>query len=269
MFANPQSILITGASSGIGEALALRYAAPGIQLFIGGRDEARLDVVAEQCRLRGASADTWVGDVTDASGLKNWIVQCDRQRPLNLVIANAGVALGATEVQGLHRAAVETFEVNVTGVFNTLHPALEVMSGRHPYPVRNAQVAIVSSIMGYAGLARSPAYCASKAAIKHYGEALRGTFRAMGIGVSVICPGYIQTPLIAASNFKPFMIPADRSADIIARGLARNKARITFPWQMMLIARLCINLPAFIVDRINQPWGVPRLEDNQAERQVP
>ncbi len=262
MFSNPRSILITGASSGIGAALALHYAAPGITLFISGRDQQRLDAVAQQCRNAGASVSAWVGDVTDESGLKDWIHSCDDDCPLNLVIANAGVALGATEVKGLHQAAVDSFHINVNGVFNTVHPALEVMSQRRPYPVRNAQVAVMSSVMGYAGMARSPAYSSSKAAVKHYGQALRGAFRGMGIGVSVICPGYVSSALTSRNKSRmPFLISAEKAAAIIAKGLARNQARITFPWQMVLLTRLAINLPGFIVDRINKPWGVPRLED--------
>ena len=136
------------------------------------------------------------------------------------------------------------------------------MSTRRPYPVINAQVAIMSSIMGYAGVARSPAYSSSKAAVKHYGQALRGTLRAMGIGVSVICPGYIRSAMTASdTSTMPFLISAPKAAAIIAKGLARNKPRITFPWQMILITRIVINLPGFIVDRINRPWGTTRLED--------
>jgi short-subunit dehydrogenase len=262
MYSDPKSILITGASSGIGTALALHYAAPGITLFISGRDQQRLDEVAGRCRDAGATVSAWVGDVTDAAGLRDWIVTCDDDCPLNLVIANAGVALGATEVKGLHQAAVDSFNINVNGVFNTVHPALEVMSSRRPYPVSNAQVAVMSSVMGYAGMARSPAYSSSKAAVKHYGQALRGTFRGMGISVSVICPGYVSSALTDRNTSKmPFLISAEKASAIIARGLARNKARITFPWQMVLITRLAINLPGFLVDRINKPWGVPRLED--------
>ena len=263
-FSSPQSILITGGSSGIGAALARHYAAPGITLFISGRHQERLEEVAGHCREQGASVSTWVGDVTDANGLKYWICASDEQCPLNLVIANAGVALGATEVEGLHQAAVDSFNINVTGVFNTVHPALEVMSRRRPYPVAAAQVAVMSSVMGYAGMARSPAYSSSKAAVKHYGQALRGAFRGLGIGVSVICPGYVASQLTSQNkSYMPFLMSSDRAAAIIAKGLARNKARITFPWQMVMIARLCINLPGFIVDRINKPWGVPRLENNQ------
>ena len=263
MYSNPKTILITGASSGIGEALALHYAQPQKVLCITGRNAERLESVARACRTAGAEVATWVGDVNDAEGLKRWIIQCDQQHRLNLVIANAGVALGSTTVEGLHQAAVDSFDINVGGVFNTVHPALEVMSQRRPYPVHDAQVAVMSSVMGYAGMARSPAYSSSKAAVKHYGQALRGAFRGMGIGVTVICPGYVGTALVAKNKSPmPFLIPVDKAAAIIARGLARNKARITFPWQMVLITRLAINLPAFLVDRLNKPWGVPRLENN-------
>ena len=184
-----------------------------------GRDAQRLDDTAQQCRDAGASVSTWAGDVTDERGLRDWIYACDAQQPLNLVIANAGVALGAADVQGLHRAAVDSFDINVRGVFNTVHPALEVMSSR-PYPVTDAQVALMSSVMGYAGMARSPAYSTSKAAVKHYGQALRGAFRGMGIGVCVICPGYVGSALTARNTSKmPFLMPADKAARIIARGI--------------------------------------------------
>lgn len=262
MLANPKSILITGASSGIGKALALHYAAPEVTLFISGRDQDRLDAVAEQCRESGATVSVWVGDVTDTTGMRDWIRSCNDDSPLNLVIANAGVALGATEVKGLHQAAVDSFHINVNGVFNTVHPALELMSQRRPYPVTDAQVAVMSSVMGYAGMARSPAYSTSKAAVKHYGQALRGAFRGMGIGVSVICPGYVASAITDRNTSKmPFLVSAEKAAVIIAKGLARNKSRITFPWQMVLITRLAINLPGFLADRFNKPWGVPKLED--------
>jgi short-subunit dehydrogenase len=262
MYNSPKNILITGASSGIGAALAKRYAGPGITLYLSGRNEERLNEISDACRTIGATVSPWVGDVTDEAGIHDWIFACDAETPLNLVIANAGVALGATEVCGLHKAAIDSFNINVVGVFNTVHPALEVMAKRRPYPVSNAQVAVMSSVMGYAGMARSPAYSTSKATVKHYGQALRGAFRGMGIGVTVICPGYVGSALTAQNkSAMPFLMSAEKAADIIARGLARNKPRITFPWQMVLITRLAINLPGFLADRLNKPWGVPKLED--------
>ena len=263
---SPASILITGASSGIGAALARQYAAPGTTLFLNGRNADRLAEVAASCQALGAIVGTWTGSVTDADGLRAWIVECNATAPLNLVIANAGVALGAQDVTGLHQAAVDCFATNVGGVFNTVHPALEEMAKR-PYPVRNAQVAIVSSVMGYMGLARTPAYSTSKAAVKAYGQALRGAFRGMGISVSVICPGYVASGITARNtSTMPFYMEADKAAQIIARGLARRKARITFPWQVMVIARVLTNLPNFLIDRLNRPWGVPRFEEAQAQR---
>lgn len=255
----PRSILITGASSGIGEALALFYAADGITLFLNGRNEERLSAVAVACREKGAHVSTWIGDVTDADRIKAWIEECDAQAPLNLVIANAGVAVGARTVTDLHPAATRAFAANVTGVFNTVHPAVELMAAR-PRPVTDGQIAIMSSVMGYAGTARSPAYSSSKAAIKSYGQGLRGALRAMGIGVTVICPGYIRTSMVAMNASLPFMIEVDRTTKTIAKAIARNKARITFPWQVALIARIIVNSPGWLIDRINKPYGVPRLE---------
>jgi NAD(P)-dependent dehydrogenase (short-subunit alcohol dehydrogenase family) len=191
--------------------------------------------------------------------MRRWIETADAEQPLNLVVANAGAALGAATVAGLQDAASKSFEVNVGGVFNTVHPALELMARRRPYPVCDAQVAIMSSIMGYLGTARSPAYSSSKAAVKAYGEALRGALRNLGIGVSVICPGYVASGMI--NRPMPFIIPAERAAAIIAGGLARNQARITFPWQVRWLGRLVECLPNRLVDRFNRPWGVPGLEE--------
>jgi short-subunit dehydrogenase len=261
-YPHPTSILITGASSGIGEGLALHYAAPGVTLFLNGRSNERLQAVAEACREKGAEAYGEVVDVTDDDAMKNWIVASDAKAPLNLVIANAGVAAGTNTVEELHDAAVGCYDINVHGVFNTVHPALTEMAKR-PYPVQDAQIGIVSSVMGYVGTARSPAYSSSKAAMKSYGQALRGKFRGMGIGVTVICPGYVRSRLMGPDmKGFPFMIEVDEAAGTIARALARNKARITFPWQVLLLARIAINLPGFLADRVNKPWGVKPLEEN-------
>lgn len=221
---NPKSILITGASSGIGEALALHYAAPGIALHLCGRDAARVDAVAAACRARGAEVGALVLDVAQAAPTAAWIALCDAVRPLDLVIANAGVGMGQDE-STLAQVASGTFAVNVDGVFHTIHPAIEHMRAR-----RRGQIAVVSSLAGYQGLASSPAYSASKAAVKAYAEALRGFLEPDGIDVSAICPGFVASRITARNRFPmPFFMPADRAARIIAAGLARNRGRITFP----------------------------------------
>ena len=182
---SPRSILITGASSGIGSALARHYAAPGVTLFLGGRDPERLETVAADCIGKGATVHTHPGDVTDAEAMRQWVVESDTEAPLNLVVANAGLAFGATDLAGLHAAAMESFAVNVAGIFNVIHPAIERMGLRGP-KVPDGQIAIMSSIMGYVGVARSPAYSYSKGTARLYGQALRGALRKTGIGVSAV-----------------------------------------------------------------------------------
>ncbi|MFN3231190.1 MAG: SDR family NAD(P)-dependent oxidoreductase [Alphaproteobacteria bacterium] len=260
-FENPKSILITGASSGIGAALAEQYAEAGVTLFLGGRDPDRLDAIAQRCRTKGAAVLTQVCDVVDEAGMRAWIEASDDHQPLNLVIANAGIAGGTPHVSGLQEVALTVFEANVTGIFNTIHPALERMAKR-PWPVSDAQIAIMSSMWGHLGSARSPAYVSSKAAVKAYGQSLRGAVRHMGIGVTVLCPGYVRSAMLNESMASvPFLIDADKAARIMRRALARNKARITFPWQVRWLAMIAINLPGWLVDRLNKPYGVPRLDD--------
>lgn len=243
---NPRSILITGASSGIGAALAAAYARPGVTLFLGGRDAARLDAVAAAARGRGAYVHTAAVDVADKAATAAWIAASDAVAALDLVIANAGVSCNLKPGDDLAEHVARTFAVNVDGVFHTLHPAIAVMR-----PRRAGQIAVMASLAGFLGLPGSPAYSTSKVAVKAYGEALRGLLRPDGIEVSVICPGFITTPLTARNRFPmPFLMDVDKAAAIIIAGLARNKARIAFPWPMLAAVRLAQLLPAAWLDRL-------------------
>lgn len=217
---NPQTILITGASNGIGAALAEAYADRGVRLVLGARNAARLAAVAERCRAAGAEVAEQVIDVTDRDAVARWIAGADAERPLELVVANAGIAIGTRGADDIDRVARDTFATNVDGVFNTVHPALELMAARG-----RGQLALVSSLAGFRGLASSPAYCASKAAVRSYGESLRGFAGRYGVQVSVICPGFVRSGMTATNRFPmPFLMDADKAAALIRARLARAPA---------------------------------------------
>ena len=236
---SPCAILITGASSGLGAALARHYAASGVRLFLHGRDDARLAAAAAACTKAGAAVETHIGEVTDAAAMAAWIAACDHAQPLDLVIANAGISGGtAGGPEGADQVR-RIFAVNVDGVLNTVLPAVAAMTARG-----QGQIAIMGSIAGFLGLPNAPAYCASKAAVKTLGEGMRGPIAAAGVAVTVICPGYVKTPMTDANDFTmPFLMSVERAAGLIAAGLAANKARIAFPWPMVAAVRLLALLP--------------------------
>lgn len=223
---NFKSIVITGASSGIGEALALDYAAPGIALALSGRDARRLDAVAAACRAKGATVDAGRIDVVDRTALADWLMKFDDAHPIDLVIANAGISIDKDNSSLDDFSIVrKTFDVNVGGVLNTVEPLVGRMRAR-----KTGQIAVVSSLAGFIGLPYSASYNASKAAVRVWGESIRYALKKDGIGVSVICPGFVVSRMTAQAPFKmPFLMSSERASKIIRDGLARNKARIAFP----------------------------------------
>lgn len=221
------TIVITGASSGIGEALALEYASPGRKLFLCARNAERLDKVAAACRAMGADVVSGVLDVCRRKEMEAWLSEIEAASPIDLLIANAGVIAGATESDPIENeeAGYRLLETNILGVANTIHPVLRSMVAR-----RNGQIAIMSSIAAFVPVAHAPSYSASKAALLNYGRSLRDTLRPFDVKVSVICPGYIDTGMSRAEQGpKPFLMDAGKAAKIIAKGLARNRGVILFP----------------------------------------
>lgn len=239
----PTSILITGASSGIGAALALAYAGPGVHLSLSGRNTQRLQDVATSCRAAGAEVVAETVDVADRAAMAAWLGARDDARPLDLVIANAGIdGSGIDEAERLYRI----FDINVAGVFHTVQPALDRMRAR-----RRGQIAIVSSLAGFRGLPSAVAYSASKAAVRSYGEGLRGRHAEDGVAISVICPGFVESRITATNKFPmPMLWPADKAARHIKSRLARNQGRIAFPWPMYFLVWLISAAPASLVDRL-------------------
>jgi len=240
----PNSILITGASSGIGDALARLYARSGTSLYLSGQNVERLEILGEICREKGAMIQTKVIDVTDAAAMALWIEECDAHKRLDLVIANAGVSGGGPGIgHGLH-ATRQILATNVDGVVNTVLPILDKMLDR-----RNGQIAIMSSLAAFRGLPGSPAYCASKAAVKAWGESLRVRYARDGVKISVICPGFVESRMTADNHFSmPFLMDSDRAAAIIQRGLIHNKGRIAFPFGTYAASWLLDILPTNLTD---------------------
>lgn len=222
--------MITGASSGLGAALAVRYARAGNTLHLQGRNADNLEKTAEICRKNGAVVYSKIIDVTDEISMKNWVEEADKISPLDLLIANAGISAGTGGGGESVQQVKRIFATNIDGVINSIQPAIAPMLGR-----KSGQIAIMSSLAGIRALPSSPAYSASKACVRYYGESLRGVLLSRGVSVSVICPGYIRTPMTAVNNFPmPFIMTAEKAAKIIARGLEKRRGRIAFPLGLYL-----------------------------------
>ncbi len=242
----PSSILVTGASSGIGAALARVYAAPDTTLFLGGRDGSRLEAIADACRGAGACCIAETVDVTDREAMADWVADCDGTRTLDLVIANAGVSAGSGDAGESADQVRHLFRVNVDGVFNTVLPAMQMMVNRG-----QGQIAVMSSLASFKGFPGAPAYCASKAALRLWGEGQRIWLRHRGVRLSVICPGFVDTPMSRDNPYTmPFLMDAGRAARLISKGLERDRGRIAFPWQTFWLVQMLAVLPPALVDRL-------------------
>ena len=234
------SIVLTGASSGIGEALALDYAAPGVALALTGRDAERLEAVAAACRAKGATVVADTIDVTDRDRFLPWLTAFDQAHPVDLVIANAGISIDKDN-SSLDDFSIirKTLDVNINGVLNTVEPLLAPMIAR-----KRGQIAVVSSLAGFIGLPYSASYNASKAAVRVWGESIRYVLKKDGIGVSVICPGFVVSRLTAEAPFPmPFLMTSAKASAIIRRGLAANRPRIAFPFGTKAAVWLGTTLP--------------------------
>ncbi len=241
-------ILITGASGGIGEALAKGYAKPDVLLGLLGRDVNKLERVAAACKQKGAKTITASIDVTDSEKLQQWITDFDNKNPVDLLIANAGVtsSIGTQGEAETWDAISNVLDTNLYGVVAAIHPLIKPMRQRGV-----GQIAIVSSLAAYRGLPITPSYCASKAAVKVYGEALRGWLAKEGVKVSVICPGFVKSSMSDQfTGNTPFLMSAEKAAHIIKKGLAKNKSRISFPFPLNFGTWLLALLPAFFADFI-------------------
>ena len=241
--------LITGASSGIGRALALELARRGAAVGLLARREDLLQEVVSEIEAHGGKASALPADVTDASAVRAAVSALQSQfGPIDLLIANAGV--GATTAGGKLEpdGVVRVFSVNVIGVVNSVTAVLPQMIERG-----RGHLAVISSLAAYRGLPKSAAYCASKAAISSLFESLRLDLQPQGIDVTIIHPGFIKTPLTAGRQAKlPFLLEADDAARKMIRAIEKRKKSYAFPWQLATIVRAGMVMPNFMYDWISR-----------------
>jgi short-subunit dehydrogenase len=232
------SAIITGASRGIGEALAAALAEPGRALLLVGRDEERLRAVAAACEARGATAEVATVDVRDRAATEACLRDFDARHPVELVVANAGIALPSDDGP-LAGTSYDEIAVNLVGALNTVLPLVEPMSARG-----RGRIAFVSSLAAFTPMAESPGYSGSKAGLLLYGLALRQRLRPHGIAVHVVCPGYIDTAMgDLFGSRRPFLLTSEEAARRILRGFERNRAVIAFPRRLAVFARLSTLVP--------------------------
>jgi short-subunit dehydrogenase len=238
-------VFITGASSGIGEALATLYAGRGATLGLVARRGEALE------RLRGAlnsPVEPYASDVRDARAMRAAAEHfMGRHGVPDIVIGNAGVSHGTlTEVADDLAVFRETLDINVLGLVHTFHPFVAPMRAER----RGALVGI-ASVAGYRGIPGASAYSASKAAAIRYLEALRVELRGSGVRVLTICPGFIDTPMTKRNPYPmPFLLDAGEAARRFARVIDSSATFALVPWQMAIVARLLSLLPNALYDRL-------------------
>ena len=248
-----QNVFITGASSGIGSALAKYYANQGAVLGLAARRGDQLEALAETLASLGAKqVFCYPLDVTDATALReaaqDFITGAGAP---DLVIANAGVSSGTlTECAEDLETIKRIFEINVYGMAATFSPFITAMR-QAAANGKSGRLVGIASVAGIRGLPGAEAYSASKSAAITYLESLRLEMRSFGIKVVTIAPGYIDTPMTAINPYRmPFLLPADEAARRFARAIARGTSYTVIPWQMGIVAKFLRLLPNAIYDRL-------------------
>ncbi|WP_053572644.1 SDR family NAD(P)-dependent oxidoreductase [Caballeronia cordobensis] len=241
-------IVVTGASAGLGAALAHEYAAPDVVLGLIGRDCARLEACARRCRARGAQVVTGALDVRDPHAMKAWLAGFDAAHPIDLLIANAGVAstlASSNDWEDLARTG-KVVDTNFYGALHAVLPVVERMRERG-----RGHITLVSSLAALRGMAISPAYCASKAALKAYGDSVRPLLARAGVKLTVVLPGFVQTAMSDVfPGDKPFIWSSQKAARYIRRKVSARRSEIAFPAGLSLGMRFLALLPHALADAI-------------------
>lgn len=240
-------IFLTGASSGIGEALAIALAEKGAILGLLARRDDLLKTIAEKCKKAGGTARIFVCDVTDEKGVaasaENLRAEFGR---IDILICNAGIGGPAHAKDLTNEVVKKIIEVNLMGAVYAVTAVLPQMIERN-----SGQLVAISSLAGFRGLPRSAAYSASKGAMTNFFESLRLDLLGTGIDVTIIQPGFILTPLTAnRKNKLPFLMKLDEAVPYFIRAIEKKKRFSAFPWQLATLVRLGRIFPAWLYDKI-------------------
>ncbi|GIK53887.1 MAG: short-chain dehydrogenase/reductase [Planctomycetota bacterium] len=234
--------LVTGASSGIGRALALELSRRGCMVGLVARREAPLRALAAECGTRTCVATCDVTDPAAVRAAHDRVVS--ELGPLDLCVANAGVSYEVRPDRFEFAEVQHVVGVNVLGAMATIYAALPPMLARG-----RGQIAGISSLAGYLGLPGNGAYSASKAYLSNHLEALRAELRPRGVHVTTVCPGFIETPLVSKNRFRmPFLMSAEKAARKILGALERRRRVYNFPWPMGLAVQAARLVPRWLYD---------------------
>ena len=242
-----QLIFITGASSGIGQALAWRFYQAGYSLALVARRTQEIQSWASRHEISAERYQIYSADVSDIDSVVAAGQRCLQQQGLpDVVIANAGISIGMdTAVRADLEVMVRTFATNNIGLAATFHPFIDAMTQRG-----SGTLVGIGSVGGIRGMPGHGAYCASKAAVISYMESLRGELRSSGIRAVTICPGYIATPLTSRNRYPmPFLMQPAAFADRAFAAIAAGASYRVIPWQMGVVAKLLRLLPDGLLDR--------------------
>ena len=244
MYWSNQVVLITGASSGIGRELALELGRRGARVGLLARRRHLLENVAREIVEADGHALALPADVTKPQEVRAAAAELRRHfGPIDLLVANAGISIDTFVPHLCEKAIAELINVNVIGVVNSVSAVLSEMVEQ-----KSGQLVVNSSLAAYRGLPKSAAYCASKAAISSFFEALRIDLKGTGVDVTIIHPGFVRTQMIRSIARTPYAMEVDQAVSKIIRAIEKRKKGYAFPWQLATLARACKLLPIPMYD---------------------
>jgi short-subunit dehydrogenase len=243
---SPSRVFLTGASSGIGAALARRYAVPGATLALVARRAQVLSTLADELRGRGATVHVYPADASDTAAMQEAArAFLGTAGGVDLVVANAGVGIKSALLEGDSESVARLMQINVIGVTNTIIPFVPAMVA-----AKSGVLVAVSSMAGHRALPGRAAYSASKAAVITFMDGLRMDLHGTGVHAMTICPGFVRTPMTDVLDHKmPFLVEVDVAAEDMAKAIERHDRTFSFPWQMRALRHFMVRAPEWMLRR--------------------